>query len=350
MSPGTVRQYMSPFAKTSSLIAHGSAGPSNRASMKNFALIGAAGYVAPKHLQAISATGNRLIVASDRHDSVGVLDRYFPSASFFTEYERFDRFLELQRREGGDAVDYLTICTPNYLHDAHCRLALRVGADAICEKPLVIAPWNLDQLRELEQQHGRKIYNVLQLRLHPVVQKIRRQVATSCSNRRDIELTYITRRGRWYHHSWKGDVERSGGLPMNIGVHFFDFLLWIFGRVERNTVHVSQPGRAAGLIELENASVRWFLSIDESDLPAEVRESGGFAYRSLKLDDEEIDLSAGFTDLHTAVYEDILSGGGYGIEDAKAAIELIYQIRTSQTVSPSGRAHHLVKSPGSVLV
>lgn len=310
--------------------------------MKNFGLIGAAGYVAPKHLQAISATGNRLVVAADRHDSVGILDRYFPDASFFTEYERFDRFLELQRRDGGMPIDYLSICTPNYLHDAHCRLALRVGADAICEKPLVVSPWNVDQLRDLQQEYGRKIYNVLQLRLHPVVRQLREQFQDYSGERKQIDLTYITRRGRWYHHSWKGDVERSGGLAMNIGVHFFDFLMWIFGGVRRSSVHVSLPERCSGVIELEKARVRWFLSIDEADLPESVVKDGGFAHRQITIDGEELDLSSGFTDLHTAVYEDILGGGGYGIDDATAAIELIYQIRNSQTVSAGDSAHPMV--------
>ncbi len=311
--------------------------------VRNFALIGAAGFIAPKHLKAIADTNNRLVVALDKHDSVGILDQYFPAASFFTEFERFDRFLEKQRRDAdGQPIDYVSICSPNYLHDAHCRLALRVNAHAICEKPLVINPWNLDQLREIEEQYQRRVYTVLQLRLHPEIQRLQREVAESESARHEICLTYITRRGRWYHNSWKGDMERSGGLAMNIGVHFFDFLLWLFGGVRRSLLHLAQPSRMSGVLELERARVRWFLSVDERDLPEPVRTAGGHAHRSITMNGTEIDLSAGFTDLHTRVYEDILAGRGFGIDDAQAAIELIYQIRTSTTVAANGTAHPLL--------
>ena len=316
------------------------------AQSKNFALIGAAGFIAPKHMKAIKATDNLLVAAMDKHDSVGILDSYSPEASFFTEFERFDRFLEKQRREpSGKPIDYVAICSPNYLHDAHCRLAMRIGADAICEKPLVINPWNLDQLSEMEQQYGKKIFTVLQLRLHPEVIRIKKEIDSADSGeKKEITLTYITRRGRWYHQSWKGDQEKSGGLAMNIGVHFFDFLMWIFGKVKRSFLHISTGQKMAGVLELEKARIRWFLSIDETDLPNSVKEAGGYAYRSIKVDDQEIDLSAGFTDLHTEVYKDILAGNGFGIDQAQDAIELIYQIRTSTTVSANGTAHDYVKN------
>lgn len=311
---------------------------------KNFALIGVAGFIAPKHLKAIKETGNTLVAAVDKHDAVGIMDNHFPEANFFTEIERFDRFLEKQRREPlGNPVDYVSICTPNYLHDSHCRLALRVGAHAICEKPLVISPWNLDQLQELEQDYGKRVYSVLQLRLHPELIRLKKETdASPYGQRREICLTYITRRGKWYHQSWKGDVERSGGLAMNIGVHFFDFLSWIYGHANRSFLHVHQPSRMSGVLELEQARVRWFLSVDANDLPEEVRAKGGHAFRSIKVDGEEIDLSTGFTDLHTEVYRDILGGGGFGIEETKAAIELVYQIRTSSVVPVSGIAHPFV--------
>ena len=307
----------------------------------NFALIGAAGYIAPKHMKAIRDTDNRLIAALDRHDSVGIIDSFFPNASFFTEIERFDRHLDKARRssDGADAVDYVSVCSPNYLHDAHCRLALRSGAHAICEKPLVINPWNLDQLRELEEETGRRVFNVLQLRLHPAVRALKEAAENDSSGRRDICLTYVTRRGKWYHHSWKGDVSKSGGVAMNIGVHFFDFLLWIYGGVNRSSLHLAEPSRMSGVLELENARVRWFLSVDEADLPEHVRSDGGHAWRSITVDEQELDLSAGFTDLHTEVYRDILTGGGYGLEAAQPAIELIYQLRNSNTVSSLGVAH-----------
>jgi UDP-N-acetyl-2-amino-2-deoxyglucuronate dehydrogenase len=312
--------------------------------VKNFALVGAAGFIAPKHLKAIQETGNNLVVACDKHDSVGIMDSYFPDASFFTEFERFDRFLEKQRHEkDGKPIDYVSICSPNYLHDAHCRLALRVGADAICEKPLVVNPWNIDQLRELEQLHGRKVNAVLQLRLHEAVLDLKKTADSANGNEKpEILLTYITRRGRWYHHSWKGDESRSGGLPLNIGVHFFDFLTWIFGGVESCEMHLSQSSRCSGTLELEKANVKWFLSVDESDLPKEVVASGGYAYRSITCDGAEVDLSKGFTDLHTRVYEEVLAGRGHGLEDTRAAIELVGQIRQKETVSPGPNAHPLM--------
>jgi UDP-N-acetyl-2-amino-2-deoxyglucuronate dehydrogenase len=314
--------------------------------MKNFAIIGIAGFIAPKHLKAVKETGNNLVAAMDRHDAVGIMDNYFPDAAFFTEIERFDRFLEKQRRDqNGSPIDYLSVCTPNYLHDSHCRLALRLGANAICEKPLVVSPWNLDQLRELEQEYQRKVYSVLQLRLHPELIRLKEEAAQSDSSgkKKEIYLTYITRRGKWYHQSWKGDIERSGGVSMNIGIHFFDFLVWIYGSPVRSFLHLNQPSRMAGVLELEKARIRWFLSVDESDLPAQAREKGAHAFRSITVDGEEIDLSKGFTDLHTEVYRDILNGGGFGIEESQPAIELVYQIRTSTPVSYGDVVHPFVQ-------
>jgi UDP-N-acetyl-2-amino-2-deoxyglucuronate dehydrogenase len=312
--------------------------------MHNFALVGAAGFVAPRHMKAIQDTGNRLVAAVDPHDSVGVLDGYFPATRFFTEIERFDRHIEMLRRgEHENAVDYVSICSPNYLHDAHVRLALRVSAHAICEKPLVINPWNLDQLKQIEDEHQRRIYTVLQLRLHPQLldlkEKIDREPAT---DKHDVSLAYITRRGQWYDASWKGDIARSGGVSMNIGIHFFDMLLWLYGKVERTEVHVRDDRRMAGWIELERARVRWFLSIDEQDLPAGIREQGGFAHRSITADGQEIDMSKGFADLHTRVYEDILAGRGFGIDDARAAIDLVYHIRNDTIVDSAANAHPLL--------
>jgi UDP-N-acetyl-2-amino-2-deoxyglucuronate dehydrogenase len=315
---------------------------------RNFALVGVGGFIAPRHLKAIKETGNVLIGATDPHDAVGVLDSYFPDASFFTEIERFDRFLEKRRRDPKESpVDYISICTPNYLHDAHVRLALRVGAHAICEKPLVINPWNLDQLQELEDEYDRRIYSVLQLRLHKTVQALKKSFAEESNRtRRDICLTYITRRGVWYQHSWKGSEEKSGGLAMNIGIHFFDLLLWLFGRVERSAVHQYTATRMSGYLELEWARVRWFLSVDYDDLPAKVREKGGFAYRSITIDGEELDLSAGFTDLHTEVYRDVLNLNGFGIHDARPSIELVHNIRHSRESATNGFAHPMLKRGG----
>jgi len=310
---------------------------------QKFALIGAAGYIAPKHMKAIKDTGNDLVAVLDKHDSVGIIDSYFPEASFFSEFERFDRHLEkLHRDKAPESVDYVSICSPNYLHDAHCRLALRTGAHAICEKPLVINPWNIDQLKELEDTYGKKVYSILQLRLHPAVIALREKAQAS-NERAEIDLTYVTRRGLWYRYSWKGDDKKSGGITMNIGVHFFDFLIWAYGSVQDVEMHLHEPTRASGILELENARVKWFLSVEESDLPNDVVSSGGYAFRSIETDGQELDLSTGFTDLHTAVYEDILSGGGFGVEDAQPAIELIYKIRNSKIVT-SADAHPKVKN------
>lgn len=305
--------------------------------MKNFALIGAAGYIAPRHLQAISDNGGRLVAAVDPHDSVGVLDRFFPDARFFTEIERFDRHLERLRRERRDTrVDFVTVCSPNYLHDAHCRLGLRVHADVICEKPLTINPWNIDALAELEQEFGNRVYTVLQLRLVPKLKALKEKLEREPPGRRaQLQLTYVTRRGPWYETSWKGDASKSGGVAMNIGVHFFDLLLWLFGRCQRAEVHLSRPDKMAGYLELDKADVTWFLSVDRADLPESALAAGKPAFRSLSMDGEEIEFSEGFTELHTALYADILAGGGFGLVDAKPSVELVYAIRSATVVKPT---------------
>ncbi len=312
----------------------------------NFALVGAAGFVAPRHLKAIADTGNNLVAAVDPHDSVGIIDRFFPDAAFFTEVERFDRFLEKRRRlSETERVHYLAICSPNYLHDAHVRLALRVGAHAVCEKPLVISPWNLDQLASLETEYDRRIYTVLQLRLLPQLQELKKQLdERPKGGRADVELSYITSRGRWYNVSWKGVAEKSGGLALNIGVHFFDLLIWLFGKPASSSVFLSRPDKMSGVFELENARVRWFLSVDQTDLPAAVRAQGKTAFRSLATDGREIEFSDGFPDAHTAVYKDILSGGGFSVADVRPSIQLAYDIRTAAITAPTDIAHPLLRA------
>lgn len=312
--------------------------------MNRFAMLGAAGFVAPRHMKAISDSGGTLVAACDPYDGVGVLDRHFPDCRFFTEFERFDRHLEkLRRRDEG--IDYVSVCSPNYLHDAHCRLALRLGAHAICEKPLVTSPWNLDQLLQLEQDHGRRVYTVLQLRLHAAVQALKAELARGHRERLDVTLTYVTRRGPWYHQSWKGDPAKSGTLAMNIGIHFFDLLLWLFGPIgageEAIAVHHRSEAKAAGVLELPGARVRWFLSIDANDLPPGLLAKGQHAFRALDLGAEgpPFDFSTGFDDLHTKVYADILGGGGYGVEDARPSIELVHRIRQAPVVAGGGGAH-----------
>ena len=280
----------------------------------NFGLIGAAGYIAPKHFKAIHDTGNTLVAAVDPHDCVGRLDSFFPQARFFTEIERFDRYLEKCRRSHeDDRIDYVSICTPNYLHDAHVRLALRVKAHAICEKPLVISPWNLDALEELEAEHGRRVFTVLQLRLLPALLELRKEIQSQVAREKaDICLTYITRRGRWYDTSWKGNQEKSGGVALNIGIHFFDLLHWLFGNLEQSTTHLRSPRKMAGVLELNRARVRWFLSTDADDLPEEVVEQGGYAHRSMTYDGQEIDFSCGFTDLAHGSVRKHLRGPWHG--------------------------------------
>jgi len=310
-------------------------------SPKNFALTGVAGFVAPRHLKAIKDTGNRLVAAVDPHDAVGVLDRYAFDVRFFTEFERFDRHLEKLRR-GPEAgrVHYVSICSPNHLHDAHIRLALRVGAHAICEKPLVINPWNLDALQELEQETGGRVHTILQLRLHPQLIALRDQLrAEPPARRHDVSLTYITARGPWYDVSWKGSDERSGGIVTNIGIHFFDLLLWLFGPAEACEVHVREPHRVGGFLELERASVRWFLSTDSSDLPFSPEPGARTTLRSITVDGSEVEFSDGFTGLHTRVYEQTLAGCGFGIADSRPSIALSHRIRTTPTAPVAGHLH-----------
>ena len=316
--------------------------PKKNAQGLNFALIGTGGYVAPKHMRAIRDTGNHLVAALDRHDSVGILDSFSYDVAFFTEFERFDRHAEKLRRLGEDRrLHYVSICSPNYLHDAHIRFALRIGAQAICEKPLVLNPWNLDALEEMEREHGCRIFNVLQLRVHPAIIALRERIAESTSPEKiDIDLTYITSRGNWYFTSWKGDPSKSGGIASNIGIHFFDMLMWVFGGVQYSEVHLSEPRKMAGFMELERARVRWFLSVDRNDLPAVATEQGKPTYRSIIMGEEEIEFSGGFTDLHTLVYQDILSGGGYGLDAARPSIELVYALRQATPVTAGAERGH----------
>ena len=306
----------------------------------NFALIGCGGYVAPRHMKAIKATGNHLAAALDRGDSVGVLDSFSYDTAFFTEFERFDRHAEKLRRLGEDKrIHYVSICSPNYLHDAHIRFALRIGADAVCEKPLVLNPWNLDALQEIEAETERKVYNILQLRVHPSILELKKKIdGDGKQDKYHIDLSYITSRGRWYFVSWKGDASKSGGVATNIGIHFFDMLMWIFGKPLHHEVHLSEPEKMAGYIELENARVRWFLSVDKGDLPEEVKKNGNPTYRSITVDGEEIEFSGGFTDLHTLVYQDILEGNGYGINAARSSLELVSDIRNKE-VSIEDQSH-----------
>jgi UDP-N-acetyl-2-amino-2-deoxyglucuronate dehydrogenase len=312
--------------------------------MKNFALIGVAGYIAPRHLKAIKDTDNRLLSAYDPAESVGILDRYFFDARYFREFERFDRDAEKRRRRGEDErLHYVSICSPNYLHDAHMRWALRVGADAICEKPLVINPWNLDPLKELEVEYGRRIFTILQLRVHPALVALRdRLLATPTPRKHEVTLTYVTSRGPWYLNTWKGDASRSGGVATNIGIHFFDLLLWLFGGVQGNEVHLGDPQKASGYLELERATVRWYLSIDRHDLPFEAQPGGQTTFRSITIDGKEVEFSEGFTDLHTAVYREILAGRGFGVDDSRPSIALAHQIRNSHPVGITGRSHELM--------
>ncbi|MBN2333533.1 MAG: Gfo/Idh/MocA family oxidoreductase [Deltaproteobacteria bacterium] len=315
--------------------------------MKNFALVGAAGYIAPRHMKAIYATGNRLVSATDPSDAVGILDSSSYDISFFTEFERFDRHAEKLRRLGDDEkIHYVSICSPNYLHDAHIRFALRIGADAICEKPLVLNPWNLDALAELEREYEKRIFTVLQLRYHPAIQALREQVSKdSRKEKHTIDLSYVTSRGKWYLRSWKGDIHKSGGVATNIGVHFFDMLIWIFGQVHYKELHFADEKKMAGYLELEKANVRWFLSVDNDDVPPSAKAAGNNTFRSITVDGEEVEFSGGFTDLHTVVYEHILAGHGYGIEDARPSINLVYELRNATPLNSSAdRRHPLLKS------
>lgn len=297
--------------------------------MKNIALIGAAGYIAPRHLQAIRDTGNTLVAALDKSDTVGVLDSYFPNADFFTEFERFDRHLDKLRRQGR-GVDYVSICSPNYLHDSHIRFALRQGAHAICEKPLVLNPWNLDALSELEKETGKRVYTILQLRLHPAIQQLKQEIDLQKGKHFEVELKYITSRGNWYQRSWKGDESKSGGIVTNIGIHFFDMLLWIFGTATESKVIDMEDDHASGILELQNATVKWLLSINSDQLPEETRAKGKRTYRSLEIEGKAVEFSDGFTELHTKCYEHILAGKGFGIEDARMSIATVYQLRKAK--------------------
>lgn len=311
---------------------------------KSFALIGAAGFIAPRHLKAIKETKNTLVAALDKFDSVGIMDSFFPEADFFTEFERFDRHVDKLKRQG-KKLDFVSVCSPNYLHDSHIRFGLRNQADVICEKPIVLNPWNIDGLVDMEKETGRKVYNVLQLRLHPAIISLKEKVAQGPKNKMyDIDLAYITSRGHWYHTSWKGDIQKSGGVATNIGVHFFDMLSWIFGPVKENIVQLSQPDKVAGFFQLEKARVRWFLSIDYADVPHEVKAKGQRTYRSITLDGQEIEFSEGFTDLHTKTYQEILEGRGFGLEEARNAINTVFNIRNSNPVGLTGDYHPFAKS------
>lgn len=295
--------------------------------MKNFALIGAGGYIAPRHMKAIKDTGNNLLAALDKHDSVGILDSYFPEADFFTEFERFDRHLEKKKRLG-IKTDFVSVCSPNYLHDAHIRFGLRMGANVICEKPIVLNPWNIEPLLQMEKETGNSIYTILQLRLHPAIIALKEKIAaTPVTKRYDINLQYITSRGNWYHTSWKGDIEKSGGIATNIGVHFFDMLIWVFGSVIENKVRLHTKDTAAGSLVLQKANINWMLSIDENAIPAAVRADGKRTYRTLSINGEEFEFSEGFTELHTRSYEEILAGRGFPISETAPAIQLVHDIR-----------------------
>ena len=308
--------------------------------MKNFALIGAGGYIAPRHMRAIKDTGNNLLAALDKHDSVGILDSYFPEAEFFTEFERFDRHVEKQKRQG-ISTDYVSVCSPNYLHDAHIRFGFRIGADVVCEKPLVLNPWNIEALSEIENETGRKVFNILQLRLHPKIIELREKVQSQPNKIFNIDLTYITSRGHWYFTSWKGDTSKSGGIATNIGVHFFDMLTWIFGGVKRNIVHLLEPDKASGYLDLEKARVRWFLSVDINSIPAEIRNAGKKTYRSLLIEGEEFEFSEGFTDLHTRSYEEIIKNNGFPLTEVISCIQIVHEIRNAKPIGKSGDYHPL---------
>tara|TARA_B100000795_G_scaffold173512_1_gene130856 strand:+ start:8727 stop:9689 length:963 start_codon:yes stop_codon:yes gene_type:complete len=311
--------------------------------MKQFAVIGLSGYIAPRHIKAIKETRSNLLAAIDPHDNVGFLDSYYPEASFFTEYVRFDRYMDkLQNTSSG--VDFVSVCSPNYLHDAHIKSALRWGADAICEKPLVLNPWNLDTLERLEKETGNRVWNILQLRLHPSIIALKEKINNSPADViHEVDLTYITSRGLWYYASWKGDISKSGGIATNIGIHFFDMLTWIFGAVKSNKVQLHTHDRAAGVLELNKANVRWFLSINGDTLPKDIKEKGQTTFRSIKVDQAEIEFSSGFTDLHTESYKQIIAGKGFGIDDARTSIEIVHDIRSQNPTGLIGQYHPLAK-------
>jgi UDP-N-acetyl-2-amino-2-deoxyglucuronate dehydrogenase len=314
-------------------------------SMKNFAMIGAAGYIAPRHMKAIKDTGNNLVAALDKNDSVGVIDSYFPEADFFVEYERFDRHIDLLKREGTH-LDYVSIASPNYLHDSHIRFALRQGAHAICEKPLVLNTHNIDALKVVEEETGKQVYNILQLRLHPSIIALKEQVAAEVTKNPDkvfdVDLTYLTSRGHWYFTSWKGDDDKSGGIATNIGVHFYDMLGWVFGDLVKNEAHLKQEDASAGYLEFKHAKVRWFLSVNYDYIPKEIKELGQRTYRSITVDGNEIEFSGGFTDLHTSSYEHILNGDGFSLEEARKSIEIVSDIRNQNIQHNKSDIHPFV--------
>jgi UDP-N-acetyl-2-amino-2-deoxyglucuronate dehydrogenase len=315
----------------------------NKIKMKDFALIGAAGYIAPRHLKAIKNTNNNLVAAYDPFDSVGILDSYFPAADFFVEFERFDRHIDKLRRKNR-RIDFVSICSPNYLHDSHIRFGLRNNADVICEKPIVLNPWNIDALEEIEKETGKGIFSILQLRLHPSIIALKEKVMNQHQDKiYDVDLTYLTSRGHWYYTSWKGDIDKSGGIATNIGVHFFDMLTWIFGPVQNNTVNIHREDAAAGFLELEKARVRWFLSINYDTIPDKVKAQGKRTFRSIKIEGEELEFSDGFTDLHTTSYEAILSGKGFRIGETRTAIEIVHDIRHATPIGLQGNYHPFAK-------
>lgn len=310
--------------------------------VKNFALIGVAGYIAPRHIKAIKETNNELIATLDPFDSVGYLDSVFPNTDYFYEFERFERHIDKLSRTD-KKIDYVSICSPNYLHDSHIRFALRHKANAICEKPLVLNPWNIDALAEIEKETENKIFNILQLRLHPSIISLKQKIDNGPKDKiYDIDLAYITSRGRWYDFSWKGNVQKSGGVATNIGVHFFDMLLWIFGDLKENVVHVSEACKAAGYLRLERARVRWFLSVDYEDIPQVIKDKGQRTFRSISIEGDELEFSGGFTDLHTLLYQDILAGGGFGLADAKPSIQTVFEIRNTKPIGKVGDYHPLL--------
>ncbi len=310
---------------------------------KHFALIGAGGYIAPRHMKAIKETGNVLVAALDKNDSVGIMDSYFPASDFFTEFERFDRHIDKLKRKGRH-IDYLSVCSPNYLHDAHIRFGLRSGADVICEKPLVLNPWNIDALHVMQEETGKKVYNILQLRVHPKVIELKNKLlAEKKSSKYEVDLVYITSRGKWYYSSWKGDQSKSGGIATNIGVHFYDLLGWLFGEVQQNIVHIHELDRVAGYLEYERAKVKYFLSISENTLPQDVSNAGKKTYRRLMIDGSEFEFSEGFTDLHTLSYQEILNGNGFGLEEARQSIKTVSDIRTIKAIGLTKDSHPLAK-------
>ena len=314
--------------------------------MTNFAITGVAGYVAPRHLKAIKETGNQLLAAVDLFDSVGVLDSFFPDCAFFTEFERFDRHLEkLKRKSDSERIHFLSICSPNYLHDAHIRTALRCRADALCEKPLVLNPWNLDALKDLEEETGQRVWTLLQLRVHPTLVALKERLDSEKYEKHQVQLTYVTARGQWYFRSWKGIQEKSGGVATNIGVHFFDMLTWLFGDVEKQETHVSDDRTCSGVLELEKASVKWFLSLDIEHVPEEFQKNGQRTFRSITLDGEEIEFSEGFTDLHNEIYRKTLNGQGFGLEDTRKAIEMVHRIRTQPPTGIKPNSHPFLDTP-----